>query len=107
MIYFLEDTNQILFKDIKNEEYFNFLSKLESNLERIPIIIIEMINYYNKYYKEVVVKNIMLNNRLLNEFIIRFYRNYDKLNDFFKEKINYLFIRLFNFIPNLFEISKT
>ncbi len=119
MIYFLEDTNQILFKDIKNEEqnlsfffknnnneiYFNFLSKLESNLERIPIIIIEMINYYNKYYKEVIVKNIMLNNRLLNEFIIRFYRNYDKLNDFFKEKINYLFIRLFNFIPNLFEIS--
>ena len=64
-----------------------------------------MINYYNKYYKEVIVKNIMLNNRLLNEFIIRFYRNYDKLNDFFKEKINYLFIRLFNFIPNLFEIS--
>ncbi len=119
MIYFLEDTNQILFKDIKNEEqnlsfffknnnneiYFNFLSKLESNLERIPIIIIEMINFYNKYYKEVIVKNIMLNNRLLNEFIIRFYRNYDKLNDFFKEKINYLFIRLFNFIPNLFEIS--
>ena len=119
MIYFLEDTNQILFKDIKNEEqnlsfffknnnneiYFNFLSKLESNLERIPIIIIEMINYYNKYYKEIIVKNIMLNNRLLNEFIIRFYRNYDKLNDFFKEKINYLFIRLFNFIPNLFEIS--
>ena len=119
MIYFLEDTNQILFKDIKNEEqnlsfffknnnneiYFNFLSKLESNLERIPIIIIEMIKYYTKYYKEVIVKNIMLNNRLLNEFIIHFYRSYDKLNDFFKEKINYLLIRLFNIIPNLFEIS--
>ena len=119
MIYFLEDTNQILFKDIKNEEqnlsfyfknnnneiYFNFLSKLESNLERIPIIIIEMINYYTKYNKEVIIKNIMLNNKQLNEFIIRFYRNYDKLNDFFKEKINYLFIRLFNIIPNLFEIS--
>ena len=119
IIYFLEDTNQILFKDIKNEEqnlsfffknnnneiYFNFLSKLESNLERIPIIIIEMINYYTKYNKEVIIKNIMLNNKQLNEFIIRFYRNYDKLNDFFKEKINYLFIRLFNIIPNLFEIS--
>ena len=119
MIYFLEDTNQILFKDIKNEEqnlsfffknnnneiYFNFLSKLESNLERIPIIIIEMIKYYTKYYKEIIIKNIMLNNRLLNEFIIHFYRSYDKLNDFFKEKINYLLIRLFNIIPNLFEIS--
>ena len=119
MIYFLEDINHLIFNDIKSDEqnlsfyfknqnneiYFQFLSKLDQNLQKIPILMIEMINYYNKYFNEITIKSIMLNNRLINEFIILFYHNYDLLNDIFKDKVHYLFIKLFNIIPNLLEIS--
>ena len=121
ILYFLEDTNKyfiqniklneenknkfILFSNEDNNNLFEFLKKIDENINNSSIIIIDYIKNYSIYYNEIFINIFNENGRILNEFFVKFFSNLDYLTYEFKSKIFYFILKIFDIFPNILEIS--
>lgn len=114
MLYFIDDTNRIIFEGNKiqnnfskycfeieqNEVFCNLIHQIVNQEEDLYTII----KNYNKFYNGIITYFVQANYRLLNEFIISFYTHYSELNLTYKNSVNYFLLKILDLIPNMFEI---
>ena len=121
ILYFLEDTNKyfiqniklneenknkfILFSNEDNNNLFEFLKKIDENINNSSIIIIDYIKNYSIYYNEIFINIFNENGRILNEFFVKVFSNLEDLTYEFKSKIFYFILKIFDIFPNILEIS--
>ena len=112
IIYFLEDTNHILFEEYNpvedknkfcyetehNEIYNTFINDISKDN------IYNLIMKYRKDYKETFVLLVQSNYRLFNEFMESYLNSYNSVSKDFSHSVNYFLLLIFEYIPNFFEI---
>lgn len=112
IIYFLEDTNHILFEEYNpvedknkfcyetehNEIYNTFINDISKDN------IYNLIMKYRKDYKETFVLLVQSNYRLFNEFMECYFNSYNSVSKDFSYSVNYFLLLIFEYIPNFFEI---
>lgn len=112
IIYFLEDTNHILFEEYNpvedknkycyetehNEIYNTFINDISKDN------IYNLIMKYRKDYKETFVLLVQSNYRLFNEFMECYFNSYNSVSKDFSHSVNYFLLLIFEYIPNFFEI---